>query len=236
MSNKLNLLNQKFGLLTAIEDTQLKNSNRVSLWECVCDCGNKVTRPASELTRGKAWSCGCTRMYSHTNNIKPPYLPKKGSPTHNSWRAAKERVRNIESYRVRGMCKGLKNSFYSFYSLVGERPPHHSIDRIDNDLGYYCGGCSECREKGWPMNIRWATEEQQSLNNGQTRLVYIKGKPLSITRAAQYLKVDRHRLSKYLSTKGDIESFILERNIDLENPNEVRSEILMEINNNNVKV
>ena len=65
------------------------------------------------------------------------------------------------------------------------------------------------------------------MNNGQTKVVFIKGVALSITRAAQYLKVDRHRLSKYLNTCGDINSFISESCIDLANPDMVRSEILM---------
>lgn len=227
MSNKLDLLNQRFGMLTVTRNTGRKNCSRSYLWECECDCGNKIERPSSELKRGNVWNCGCMRMYSHTSDIRYSSLPKKGSPTHNSWRAAKERVRNIEAYRRRGMCKGLHNSFKAFYEILGERPPGMSVDRIDNDLGYYCGSCSECRSKNWPLNIRWATEWEQIMNNGQTKVVFIKGVALSITRAAQYLKVDRHRLSKYLNTCGDINSFINESCIDLANPDMVRSEILM---------
>lgn len=58
-------------------------------------------------------------------------------------------------YGGRGIfvCDEWRNSFESFISHVGMRPSkNHSIDRIDNDKGYFPGNC------------RWATVEQQSTN------------------------------------------------------------------------
>jgi hypothetical protein len=221
----IDISNQQFGLLKALKPTG-KNSTRVTLWLCECQCGNTITRPVSELTKGRAWSCGCARMVN--NEVYSTKIPPKGSPTHNSWRGAKDRVRNIESYRIRGMCKGLKHSFKNFFNILGLRPPNMSVDRINNDLGYFCGGCKECKENNYPLNIRWATVEEQILNNGQTKIIYIDNKPYSITKAAYFLKVNRHTLSKYLRTKGSIEDFIVDNSIDIHDSSQVRSTIYYE--------
>lgn len=51
------------------------------------------------------------------------------------------------------MCEEWAGSFKAFSKDVGERPtPAHSLDRIDNNKGYYKG------------NVRWATSEEQSNN------------------------------------------------------------------------
>lgn len=48
--------------------------------------------------------------------------------------------------------------FWLFLDHVGSRPsPQHSIDRINNELGYM------------PGNVRWATSEQQAYNKRSNR-------------------------------------------------------------------
>lgn len=63
------------------------------------------------------------------------------------------------------MCQNWRDSVEQFYADIGERPDAgFSIDRIDNNGHYSCGKCKECIEEGWPLNIRWATKQQQMLN------------------------------------------------------------------------
>lgn len=67
--NKLNLLGQKFGKLTVIEEMPSKNG--YSMWKCKCECGNIVIIRGSHLTSENTKSCGCTSTnklieYNHT--------------------------------------------------------------------------------------------------------------------------------------------------------------------------
>lgn len=49
---------QKFGRLTAVENTD-KKKNGAYLWLCKCDCGNEKMVRADNLFGGGTQSCGC---------------------------------------------------------------------------------------------------------------------------------------------------------------------------------
>ena len=58
------LTGQKFGKLTVIgpaDDYIYQNGQHMAMWNCVCDCGNKITTYDNALKSGKAKSCGCIR-------------------------------------------------------------------------------------------------------------------------------------------------------------------------------
>lgn len=54
----LNLTNQKFGLLTALNPTEQRKDGRV-VWKCQCECGNVTYVDTHSLQEGKVKSCGC---------------------------------------------------------------------------------------------------------------------------------------------------------------------------------
>lgn len=83
--------------------------------------------------------------------------------TYNTWHSMLQRCNNpknpsYENYGGRGIavCDAWKK-FINFYKDMGERPDGMTLDRIDNDLGYY------------PENCRWATRSQQMLNTRRSR-------------------------------------------------------------------
>lgn len=56
----VNLVGQKFGRLTVLEDVG-RNKQKKVIWKCLCDCGNTVDVMAGNLQRGTTQSCGCYR-------------------------------------------------------------------------------------------------------------------------------------------------------------------------------
>lgn len=50
----------KFGKLTVIEKTELRNHEHV-VWKCKCDCGNYCYVSSNYLKNGDTSSCGCIR-------------------------------------------------------------------------------------------------------------------------------------------------------------------------------
>ena len=57
MKNR-DLLGQRFGMLTVIEDSGQRYGNSV-LWRCRCDCGGEVLAMRHQLVSGTIQNCGC---------------------------------------------------------------------------------------------------------------------------------------------------------------------------------
>ena len=57
MPKKLDLTNQRFGRLIALEEGP-KKGNRTT-WNCKCDCGAYKNVLTTQLTGKKTQSCGC---------------------------------------------------------------------------------------------------------------------------------------------------------------------------------
>jgi hypothetical protein len=103
----------------------------------------------------------------------------KHSPTFESWRGMMKRcssptTKGFENYGGRGIrvCRRWQK-FKNFLDDMGERPDHHTLDRIDNDGNYE------------PGNVRWATASQQNSNRRRliekrSRIMTAFGKTLTI--------------------------------------------------------
>lgn len=52
---------QKFGMLTALQNTGKKDNSRNFIWECECECGNTCEVSGNNLRTGHTKSCGCLR-------------------------------------------------------------------------------------------------------------------------------------------------------------------------------
>ena len=66
------------------------------------------------------------------------------------------------------VCKEWRDNFLNFYNDMGPAPTkYHSIDRVDNNKGYYKENC------------RWATQSQQCMNRRLHRSSKVKYKGVS---------------------------------------------------------
>lgn len=63
------LTGQKFGLLTALYPTTMKDGSHM-YWMCQCDCGNQKEVASSHLKAGQVQSCGCIMTSIGEKNIK----------------------------------------------------------------------------------------------------------------------------------------------------------------------
>ena len=122
-----------------------------------CSCGENKNAIISNVKRGVLKSCGCMLAAKGMSN----------TPEYRAWSAMIYRCHNKKSngyprYGARGIFVNdrWRSSFMHFLEDMGKRPSsNHSIDRIDNDDGYYKDNC------------RWATCEQQ-VNNKSTNLKF----------------------------------------------------------------
>ena len=57
MGTRLDLTNQKFGRLIALE--KAPNKNNRTRWKCQCECGKEIVVDTADLRRGHTISCGC---------------------------------------------------------------------------------------------------------------------------------------------------------------------------------
>lgn len=83
--------------------------------------------------------------------------------------------KNFSIYGGRGItvCDEWKD-FSIFFADMGKAPSSkHSIDRIDNSLGYS------------PDNCRWATQKEQVANSRHPRMVEVLGETKSVTEWAE---------------------------------------------------
>ena len=126
---------------------------------CLCDCGAEVVKHRYRLVNGETRSCGCLQEESWAMCTKGKH-GMRYTPEYSSWYNMKGRCLNHHNkdfayYGGRGIivARRWQNSFSAFLADMGLRPtPKHTLDRIDNNKGYF------------PTNCRWATRKQQSQN------------------------------------------------------------------------
>lgn len=187
MNRAKDLAGKKFGRLVVLYDTNLKK-NGVTLWHCVCECGNEIDVRASCLTTNHTKSCGCLQK---EKSGRKPVHNETHSRLYGIWRGMKDRcyrkeAHNYYLYGGRGItvCNEWLNSYENFknWAIENGYNSNLSIDRIDGNRNY-------C-----PSNCRWATNKEQQNNIITNHYIEANGMRMTTCQWAEYLGVNHKTL------------------------------------------
>lgn len=189
--NAIDLTGQKFGKLKAVSPAGRDKHGSV-LWNCQCDCGNTCIVLASNLRGGKQKSCGCLRRRSPWNRT---HGDSAESRLYRIWTDMKQRCYNshrkaYKDYGGRGICicDEWKDGYESFkeWAISHGYSDNLSIDRIDNDKGYF------------PENCQWTTKLVQANNRRSSKTVKIDGQIMTAAEAARKIGMNYQLFMKKL--------------------------------------
>ena len=131
------------------------------------------------------WTSGETSMTTHRESRIP------GNREYRSWTAMRQRCAcptdpAYPRYGGRGItfCQGF-DTYEHFRETMGSRPIDKTLDRINNEFGYFCGRCAECRRLGRVLNVRWSTRIQQQRNKRDNHLLTAFGRTMTIAEWAE---------------------------------------------------
>ena len=180
----MDITGQRFGRLVAIAPTGERKSKEI-IWLCQCDCGNTHKAVAGTLHRGLLKSCGClktrhgkcnTRLYKIYHDMKS--------------RCYNRNIKNYPLYGGRGIaiCEEWLDNFQTFYEwAISNRYTNElTIERIDPNGNYE------------PLNCRWATKNEQNINQRRTIHAEINGVTHVLSEWSKIVKIPARTLySRY---------------------------------------
>lgn len=175
MPKFIDLTGRKFTRLTVIK--RGPNKKNATRWRCICDCGTTTLVHSYSLLKETSKSCGCLKN-ENTAKLNVTH-GMSHHPLYSVWFSMVGRCTNPKKpdyprYGGRGItvCEQWM-SFSNFYADMGERPDGTSIDRIDNNKGYY------------PSNCRWASHTVQARNKNNNHIVEYNGEAHCVTEWAE---------------------------------------------------
>lgn len=152
-------IGKKFNMLTIKKLSHIKGKYD-KYYLCRCECGNEKVIVYRSLKAGVTKSCGCLAIKTAT---------KHGFSNHKLYFVLQGMIERCTNSNHRAYCRygarGIsvcdewikdKNSFFT-WAINNGYQEGLSIDRIDNDKGYY------------PDNCRWTTDSEQNINKHYKR-------------------------------------------------------------------
>lgn len=170
-------------------------------WNCLCDCGKKISVLTSRLNAGVTKSCGCyAKDRVRESSFKHGgYINNRHTRLYQCWAAIKTRTTNkndkeFKNYGGRGikMCEMWANDFGSFkaWALENGYQNNLTIER-KNVNGDYT-----------PENCCWATRKEQAQNRRNT----LKYKGIAITKLCELTGIKYRNLMRivYFANKKGV--------------------------------
>lgn len=160
----------RFG--TLVVSHRMGTFNKSTLYECQCDCGKIVSVRGYNLHTGKTKSCGCL-----TGTLKSLASTKHGTSStrlYRIWKGMMSRCynKNNHAYNRYG-ARGIKvfkgwHDCNVFVRYWGDIKPPYTLDRINNNKGYY------------PKNCWVADSKYQANNRVSNKLLTYNGKTQTV--------------------------------------------------------
>lgn len=192
------VIGKRFGKLIAVrqvDDYIAPNGNRHKKFMCKCDCGKTTLTLKDHLVSGKTKSCGClrkeaskrmtthgeihTRLYRIWGNM----VNRCTNPNNPAWDnyggrgiIVCDEWRSYENFRDWARANGYDNEL--------------TIDRINNDDGYY------------PDNCRWVSDRVQANNKRSNHLIEYNGVTKTMAEWAEVLGVSYRNLHNRIQSLG----------------------------------
>jgi hypothetical protein len=187
------LTGKKISRWTVLKRLENRYEN-VAYWLCKCECGKESEVSGRSITQGRSKQCkDCANKINGKKQRTHGFCSGGKKPEYFIWRSMKERCFNeknsaFKRYGARGItvCERWKDSFENFINDMGVKPSkNHSLDRIDNDQGYF------------PGNVRWVTIDIQQKNTSRQNLMAY-GKIIPISDLEEQTGVTRSSLIKLI--------------------------------------
>ena len=185
------LVGQKFTRLF-VEKLLSYDTYKRTMYQCLCDCGNRAIISANALVSGNTKSCGCLRKEKGRNSdihkIHGDACPDNTTRLYKIWRTMKTRCLNpsfakYKDYGGRGIkiCDDWVDNYSAFkeWAINNGYADNLSIDRIDNNGNYE------------PNNCKWSTGKEQCRNRRTNHLITYNGKTQCLTDWAEELGINR---------------------------------------------
>lgn len=200
-----NMVGQKFGRLTVLDETNHRRKDGHKVYKCKCDCGVISYVASNCLVTGRTKSCGC--LNHKRFNVKHG---KSDTKLYHVFKCMKERCYkkynyNYKHYGGRGIkiCDEWLNDFMNFYNwaIANGYNDNLTIDRINVNGNYE------------PSNCRWVDMKHQNNNKRNNVLLTHNGKTKTITQWSDELNISYHILWKRHKRGWSDEECLLGRDV-----------------------
>ena len=211
MPQFIDLTGQQFGRWTVIDrgaDHFTKSGTRLTMWNCVCECGTPKVVSTQSLRKGTSTSCGCyakenkSRLLAKRNRENAKHGASR-ERLHAVWSGMVNRCYNphnncFQLYGARGIsvCEEWKSDYMVFKKWALENGYDElagygecTLDRINNSKGYA------------PDNCRWVSAEEQANNRRSNVIITAFGKTQNLLAWAKETGINYGTLRKRIVDK-----------------------------------